>query len=49
MTTKLIVGGVAGAIFGATMSSILPHRPLRLALSVWLATLGAQLFWKGLS
>ena len=48
MTMKLIVGGVAGAIFGATMSSILPHRPLRLALSVWLAILGAQLFWKGL-
>jgi uncharacterized membrane protein YfcA len=49
MTTKLVVGGVAGAIFGATMSSVLPHRPLRLAISVWLAILGAQLCWKALS
>jgi uncharacterized membrane protein YfcA len=49
MTVKLVVGGVAGAIFGATMSSVLPHRPLRLAISVWLAMLGAQLCWKALA
>jgi uncharacterized protein len=46
ITTKLITGGVAGAILGATLSSVLPHRPLRVALSIWLATLGAQLCWK---
>lgn len=49
MTIKLVVGGLAGAVFGATMSSILPHRPLRMALSVWLASLGAQLCWKALT
>ena len=49
MTTKLITGGLAGAVFGATMSSVLPHRPLRMVLSIWLATLGAQLCWKAFS
>ena len=46
---KLIIGGVFGAFAGATLSSVLPPRPLRLAMSVWLATLGAQLCWKALS
>jgi uncharacterized membrane protein YfcA len=46
MTGKLIAGGLAGAVCGATLSSIIPHRPLRMAMSVWLATLGAQLCWK---
>jgi uncharacterized protein len=48
MLMKLIIGGIAGVISGATLSSILPARPLRLALSAWLATLGAQLCWKAL-
>lgn len=43
---KLVIGGVAGALCGAMLSSILPPRPLRLALSVWLAALGVQLCWK---
>jgi hypothetical protein len=46
--TKLVIGGLFGVISGATLSSILPHRPLRLALSLWLATLGVQLCWKSL-
>ena len=46
---KLIVGGVFGAFIGASLSSILPARPLRLALSVWLASLGAQLCWRALT
>jgi uncharacterized membrane protein YfcA len=46
---KLVVGGVAGALTGAMLSSVIPPRPLRLALSVWLAILGLQLSWKGLS
>lgn len=46
---KLIIGGVFGAFFGASLSSMLPARPLRLALSVWLASLGAQLCWKALT
>ncbi len=48
MLIKLIVGGVAGSLCGASLSSFLPPRPLRLALSAWLATLGVQLCWKGL-
>ncbi len=46
---KLIVGGIAGAFTGAMLSSMIPPRPLRLALSVWLAILGLQLCWKALS
>jgi uncharacterized membrane protein YfcA len=49
ITVKLIIGGMLGALSGATLSSVLPHRPLRMALSVWLATLGAQLCWKALT
>jgi uncharacterized membrane protein YfcA len=46
---KLLIGGVVGAFCGATLSSVVPHRPLRVALSVWLATLGAQLCWRAFS
>lgn len=45
----LIVGGLFGVLSGATLSSVLPHRPLRLALCVWLMSLGAQLCWKSLA
>jgi uncharacterized membrane protein YfcA len=47
--TKLIVGGIGGALVGANLSSILPARPLRMALSVWLASVGVQLFWKAVA
>lgn len=47
--TKLIVGGIPGALIGANLSSILPARPLRMALSVWLASVGLQLFWKAVA
>ncbi len=46
---KLLIGGVAGAFAGANLAAILPPRPLRLALSVWLSALGAQLCWKALA
>jgi len=46
---KLVTGGVIGALCGAMLSSVIPPRPLRLALSVWLAILGLQLCWKALS
>jgi uncharacterized protein len=46
---KLIIGGIAGAYSGAMLSTMLPSRPLRVALSFWLASLGAQLCWKALA
>lgn len=46
---KLVSGGIVGALSGAMLSSVIPPRPLRLALSVWLAILGLQLCWKALS
>jgi len=46
---KLTVGGVAGVVVGANMSAILPSRPMRVALSLWIIALGAQLCWRGLT
>jgi uncharacterized protein len=45
---KLIAAGMAGALVGAHLSSTLPARPLRVALSMWLSYLGVQLCWKAL-
>ena len=45
---KLIAGGIAGVLVGANLSAVLPPRPLRVGLSVWLSLIGAQLAWKGL-
>jgi len=42
----LIVGGLAGIFTGASLSSVLPARPLRLVLTVWLSCLGVQLCYK---
>jgi uncharacterized membrane protein YfcA len=44
---KLIVGGIAGVLMGANLSAMLPARPLRVALSVWLSFIGVQLAWRG--
>ncbi len=49
MLWKLVTGGIVGAFAGANLSSILPSRPLRVALSIWLTCLGAQLCWKALA
>jgi uncharacterized membrane protein YfcA len=38
----LIVGGIAGAIGGTLLSTRVPRRPMRMALSVWLLILGGQ-------
>ncbi len=46
---KLVVGGIAGALTGAMLSSVIASRPLRLGLSIWLAILGLQLCWKALT
>jgi uncharacterized protein len=42
LLTHLIVGGVGGAISGTLVSSVIPRRPLRFALWVWLLALGGQ-------
>lgn len=48
MLLKLVIGGLAGAFAGANLSAILPSRPLRIGLSLWLASMGAQLCWRAL-
>jgi uncharacterized membrane protein YfcA len=45
---KLTAGGIAGVLLGANLTAVLPARPLRVGLSVWLSLVGAQLAWKGL-
>jgi hypothetical protein len=45
---NLLIGGLGGAFLGAWLSSILPAKPLRIALSLCLVGLGMQLCWRGL-
>ncbi len=40
---KLACGGLAGAFVGAHLSSVIPPRPLRIAISLLLVALGGQL------
>jgi uncharacterized membrane protein YfcA len=47
--TKLVIGGVFGAFAGTYIAAITPQKAFRVALSVWLITLGAQLCWSGVS
>jgi uncharacterized protein len=49
LVQKLMIGGVAGVLAGANLSAILPSRPLRVGLSIWIIALGAQLCWRGLA
>jgi uncharacterized membrane protein YfcA len=44
---KLIAGGIAGAIVGATLATRVPARIFRYALSSWLVYLGFELCHKG--
>ena len=46
LALKMSIGGIAGAFVGANLLSILPARPLRVALSLWLVSLGGQLCWR---
>jgi len=46
---KLIAGGLMGAFVGANLSAMLPSRPLRVGLSLWLSCVGFQLCWRALS
>ncbi len=43
---KLSLGGIAGAFVGANLLSLIPNRPLRVVLSLWLVSLGVQLCWR---
>ncbi|HTQ53525.1 MAG TPA: sulfite exporter TauE/SafE family protein [Bryobacteraceae bacterium] len=47
--THLLIGGVVGALIGANLLSVLPSRPLRVALSAWLTCMGVQLCWQAFS
>jgi|SRR5579871_215213 len=47
--TRLILGGVAGAFAGTYLASIAPQRVFRVALSLWLITLGIKLCWSGVT
>jgi hypothetical protein len=42
LLTKLVAGGIFGAIAGTLLSVRIPRRPLRLALWIWLLILGGQ-------
>jgi hypothetical protein len=46
--TKLLIGGVAGAIVGANLVAFLPPKPLRIGLAICLSCLGVQLLLKGM-
>ncbi len=49
MALKLSIGGIVGAFVGANLLSIVPSRPLRVVLSLWLVALGGQLCWRALA
>ena len=44
--TQLAIGGVAGALIGPNVAAWLPAKPLRVALCLWLASLGSLLCWR---
>ncbi|MBV9103113.1 MAG: sulfite exporter TauE/SafE family protein [Candidatus Eremiobacteraeota bacterium] len=46
---KLVIGGLVGCFFGAFLNLRIPSRTMRWALAIWLAALGLQIFWRGLS
>jgi uncharacterized membrane protein YfcA len=46
---QLLLGGVLGALVGALLANKIPSRPLKWALAVWLACLGFQLFYRGIT
>ncbi len=43
--TQLVIGGVFGAVIGPNLAAWLPAKPLRVALCLWLASLGTLLCW----
>jgi uncharacterized membrane protein YfcA len=46
LLTRLVAGGLLGAIAGSTLAPRIPARAMRLALSLWLLAIGIQLCWQ---
>lgn len=46
---RLIGGGVFGVLLGANLSALMPSRPLQVAISLWLVSLGGELCWRAIS
>jgi len=44
----LLAGGVVGGAFSVYVAGIVPARPLRAVLSMWLMAIGVQLCWRGM-
>jgi uncharacterized membrane protein YfcA len=49
LALKMSAGGIVGAFVGANLLTMLPSRPLRVALSLWLVSLGGQLCWRAVA
>lgn len=48
MVAKLVSGGVFGSILGAYTATVVPGKPFRVALLVWLVFIGIQLLYRGI-
>jgi len=46
LLVRLIGGGVFGVLLGANLSARIPSRPLQVAISLWLFSLGGELCWR---
>jgi uncharacterized membrane protein YfcA len=44
----LVAGGLVGGVAGVYLAGVLPSRPLRAAVCLWLMVIGVQLCWKGM-
>jgi uncharacterized protein len=44
----LLAGGMVGGIAGVYLSGLVPPRPLRAVVCLWLMVIGVQLCWKGI-
>jgi len=49
LLSRLIVGGLLGALAGSSLAPRIPARAMRLALSVWLFGMGMELCWHALA
>jgi uncharacterized membrane protein YfcA len=49
LAMKMAAGGLLGAFVGANLLSFLPARPVRVALCLWLVSVGGQLCWRAVT